>query len=374
MRLAFCLYKYFPHGGLQRDFLRIAQACIARGHQVKAYVLEWEGSCPDSLERIKVPSRGLSNIGRYQYFTRWVQHDLKTHPVDRVVGFNKMPGLDVYYAADPCFAEKARTLRKPWYRWTRRYRHFSAYERAIFAPEAHTRILSISERQKALFIQHYGTPAERIHDLPPGISRDRQPPANRMTVRTSIRQSLGLESDDLLVIQIGSGFRIKGIDRSLKALASLPEALAARTRYWVIGQDKAEPYLRQAEQLGLAGRVQFLGGRDDIPRFLLAADVLLHPAYNDNTGTVILEAIVSGLPVLTTEVCGYARYVTEAGAGRVVASTPFDQSELDHELNKMLKDHSARHQWSDNGIAFGQTADIYEMPERAADLILDIGA
>ncbi|MCC4119214.1 hypothetical protein LLG90_28195, partial [Aromatoleum toluclasticum] len=56
---------------------------------------------------------------------------------DRIVGFNKMPGLDVYYAADPCFEDKARRLRKPLYRYSPRYRHFSAYERAVFAPEVH---------------------------------------------------------------------------------------------------------------------------------------------------------------------------------------------------------------------------------------------
>ena len=35
MQLAFCLYKFFPFGGMQRDFLRIAQACQARGHAIR---------------------------------------------------------------------------------------------------------------------------------------------------------------------------------------------------------------------------------------------------------------------------------------------------------------------------------------------------
>ena len=46
MQLAFCLYKYFPFGGLQRDFLRIALACQARGNAIRVYVLEWEGDIP----------------------------------------------------------------------------------------------------------------------------------------------------------------------------------------------------------------------------------------------------------------------------------------------------------------------------------------
>jgi hypothetical protein len=46
MQLAFCLYKYFPHGGLQRDFMRIAFACQARGHAIRVYTLEWRGEVP----------------------------------------------------------------------------------------------------------------------------------------------------------------------------------------------------------------------------------------------------------------------------------------------------------------------------------------
>lgn len=55
MRVAFCLYKYFPFGGLQRDFMRIAQTVAARGHQVRVYTQSWEGECPDNFELIRVP-------------------------------------------------------------------------------------------------------------------------------------------------------------------------------------------------------------------------------------------------------------------------------------------------------------------------------
>ncbi|EGM9807424.1 glycosyltransferase family 4 protein, partial [Salmonella enterica subsp. enterica serovar Enteritidis] len=53
MRVAFCLYKYFPFGGLQRDFMRIAQTVAARGHQVRVYTQSWEGECPDNFELIR---------------------------------------------------------------------------------------------------------------------------------------------------------------------------------------------------------------------------------------------------------------------------------------------------------------------------------
>jgi UDP-glucose:(heptosyl)LPS alpha-1,3-glucosyltransferase len=367
MQLAFCLYKYFPFGGLQRDFLRVALACQARGHAVRVYTLEWQGGVPDGFECVSVPARALSNVRRYARFSEWTARDLAERPADRVVGFNKMPGLDVYFAADPCYEEKARGLRNPLYKFSARYRHFSAYERAVFAPESRTEILMISPAQQALFEKHYGTPERRFHLLPPGISRDRRAPGNAAEIRAGFRREFGLGDDDLLLLQIGSGFKTKGLDRSLKALAGLPEAL--RARLVVIGQDDPAPFRRLAASLGLAERVAILPGRGDIPRFLLGADLMIHPAYSENTGTVLLEALTAGLPVLTTAVCGYAHYVEEAGGGRVIAE-PFAQEALTAALEEMLSDPAARRRYRTNALAFAETADIYDNAERAADVIL----
>lgn len=369
MQLAFVLFKYFPFGGLQRDFLRIAQACQARGHAIRVYTLSWQGEVPPGFEVLIVPVRALTNPRRYEKFAAWVRADLSRRPVDRVVGFNKLPGLDVYYSADPCYEDKARTLRGPLYRLSGRYRHFAAHERAVFAPDSRTQILMISAQQRPLFEKHYGTPPSRFHLLPPGIAPDRRAPPNAAEIRAGFRREFALADDDLLLVQIGSGFKTKGLDRSLEALAALPPELKARTRLIVIGQDEPRPFLRQVRQLGLERQVEILKGRDDIPRFLLGADLLIHPAYNENTGTVLLEAVVAGLPVLTTAACGYAHYIEEADAGRVIP-LPFEQTLLDRTLAAMLGDSAARARWSANGLAFAAHADLYSLPERAADIIL----
>ena len=369
MQLAFCFYKYFPFGGLQRDFMRIALACQARGHTIRVYTLEWTGEVPAGFEVARVPVRALSNARRYAKFSDWVAKDLMQRPADRVVGFNKMPGLDVYFAADPCYEEKARTLRNSLYRLSGRYRHFAAYERAVFSPESRTEILMISSLQQPFFEKHYATPASRFHLLPPGISPDRRAPANAADVRADFRAEFGLADDDLLLLQVGSGFKTKGLDRSLQALANLPDGLQRRTRLIVIGQDEPSGFQRQAASLGIGERVSILQGRSDIPRFLLGADVLIHPAYNENTGTVLLEALVAGLPVLVTAVCGYAHYISEADCGRVL-DEPFEQAQLNQYLAGMLSDQQQRAAWSRNGLAFAETADLYSMPQHAADVIL----
>jgi UDP-glucose:(heptosyl)LPS alpha-1,3-glucosyltransferase len=369
MQLAFVLYKYFPFGGLQRDFLRIALECQRRGHAIRIYTMIWEGEIPHGFEVLIAPVKAIFNHTRNERFTAWVERDLAKRPVSRVIGFNKMPGLDVYYAADPCFEEKAQTLRNPIYRRWGRYKHFAEYERAVFESRSKTEILMISEVQQPLFVKHYGTPAERFHLLPPGIAQDRRAPSNAADIRAEFRREFKLEGDELLLVQIGSGFKTKGLDRSLKALASLPRALKKRTRLFVIGQDDPKPFQLQARNLGVSTQVLFLEGRGDVPRFLLGADLLIHPAYNENTGTVLLEALVAGLPVLVTDVCGYAHYIADAACGRVVPS-PFEQRKLDRLLAEMLVDDEQRQRWSANALAYASSADLYSMPQRAADVIL----
>ena len=367
VKLAFCLFKYFPYGGLQRDFMRIAKECVRRGHSVDVYTMQWDGELDPALAVTVIPVSGSQNRSRAKDFVKKFQSQIECKNYDLVVGFNKMPGLDVYYAADTCYQAKAQHQRGLWYRFTPRYRHLVAYERAVFAADIPTRILLISKAQQAEFQRHYNTPDNRFDLLPPGIARDRIAPINAHKIRTELRTEFNIADHEFLLLMVGSGFKTKGLDRTLLAIAALPDDLKKRTHLIIIGQDHAEKFQRQAQRLAISKQIRFLGGRDDVPRFLLAADLLLHPAYNENTGTVLLEALVSGLPVITTDVCGYASYVNQADAG-VVLSSPFQQAKFNKTLIDVLSS-SPLTQWQQNALAFAQTADIYSMPERAADII-----
>lgn len=369
MRLVFVLYKYFPFGGLQRDFLRIALECQNRGHSIRVYTLSWQGERPVGFDIRVVDVKALSNHRRYEKFYHSIQQDLTREPADKIVGFNKMPGLDVYYAADFCYEDMVRSSRGFFYRLTPRYKHFSHFEQAVFDKNGKTKILMISALQQALFEKYYQTPKQRFVLLPPGIAKDRKAPSNAAEIRQAFRSEFNIQAHELLLLQIGSGFKTKGVDRSLLALASLPEALKQCCKMIIIGQDDAKPFLQQIKQLNLTEQVSILKGRSDIPRFLLGADVLVHPAYHENTGTVLLEALVSGLPVMVTDSCGYAHYIAEAKAG-VVLTSPFNQTQANQALATMLSDKQQLQQWQANALAFAEQADIYSMPEKAADCIL----
>jgi len=367
MIFAFALYKYFPYGGLQRDFLRIAETVQARGHQVRVYCYSWQGGSSEQFEVVSVPVKGQTNQAKNCFFSSFMQQDLAQRPVDCVVGFNKMPGLDVYYAADGCYAAKSLQKHGKLYALTPRFRHFKSYEEAVFGKGEQVEILMISSLQLAVYQKLYDTEDRRFHMLSPGICKDRIAPDNAAEIRASFRQEFGLGEQNLLVLMVGSGFKTKGVDRALLALSALPEALKKRTRMFVIGQDNASKFKSQANKLALSKQVTFFAGRDDIPRFLLAADLLLHPAYHENTGTVLLEAVVAGLPVLTTANCGYAEHISKAQAGRVLP-LPFEQLALNHELQDMLTSDQQL-VWRENGVAYAAQADIYDLVERAAKLI-----
>ncbi len=333
--LAFCLFKYFPHGGLQRDMLRIALACQARGYAIDVYTTQWQGDVPESVRLHVGRARSLTNHGRMQQYHAWVVGQIAQHRPGCVVGFNKMPDLDIYYAADGCYQAKALERRGRLYRLTPRYRQYLAFEKAVFNADSRTHILMLSQRQEASYLQCYRTPANRIHRLPPNMAPDRMPGSNAPEIRRALRRTLGLDANERLLLQVASSFHTKGLDRSIRALAALPGDLRTTTHLYVAGNDTARPYQRLARRLGVADRVVFLGPRDDVPRILVSSDLLMHPARDEAAGIVLLEALACGVPVVASGVCGHAPYVEQARAGWVLPE-PFDQDTLDRTVRDAL--------------------------------------
>ena len=366
--IGFALFKYFPFGGLQRDFLRVARECRRRGLLVRVYTLSWDGPKPADIDVVEVPVAAMTNHRRYERFAEWVQQDVQWRPVDCLVGFNKMPGLDLYYAADSCYEEKAQHQRAPLYRMTGRYRLFSSFEQSVFDPESDVEVMLLTEYQKDQFQKFYRTPDDRLNILPPGLSLDRRHDSDAEVVRREFRREFGIDEDEVLLLLIGSGFITKGVDRALLAIAALPDAMRQRVRFFVIGQDNPAKFLKMAEELDIADKLTIFAGRDDVPRFLQGADVMIHPAYMESGGIVLLEALVAGLPVVATDVCGFAPYVKKAEGGVLIPS-PFSQAQLNAELARIVSDEAFRASCGANGISFGRTADVYGMPERAVDLI-----
>jgi len=370
MNLVFCLFEYFPFGGLQRDCLKMTSAALARGHAVRILTMDWQGERPSGVDIQLLPHSAVSNHGRCLKFTRTIARLLLGIERDAVIGFNKMPGLDLYYAADSCYLDRMRNTRFPAYRLTGRYRTYAGFERSVFSGNSDTEILLLAPQEKNKFIKYYGTQEERFHPLPPGVSKDRFRPADATRIKAETRAELGLADDQILLIIVGSGFRTKGVDRALRAVASLPDAWRKRVRMLVIGKGRPDRFTDLARALRLTNQVDFLGGRDDVPRYLFAADLLLHPARTENTGTVLVEALAAGLPVLTTENCGYAFHVRDAMAGRLVPM-PYRQENLNTSLHELLVGGDLQ-ALGENGVCYAARNELTGLYDKAVDIIEEI--
>lgn len=370
MKLGFLLFDYFPYGGLQRDCLKIARLCVERGHEGILFTRTWQGERPRELRLELFGRNGFSNVGRNRAWLNQLAATLPQRGLDGCIGFNKLPGLDVYYGSDPCYVAKVKRLKAAWFRWLPRFRHFAALERAVFDRGGATHILLLTPHEIPVYQQAYGTEAERFHLLPPGIERREFSEASRQAARRRLRAQYHWPWTDRLLLFVGSGFRVKGLDRVIAALAALPGELKGQTRLVVIGQNRSGPFAGQARRAGVSERVHFLGGRGDVPDWLLASDVLVHPAYSESAGMILLEAMAAGLPVLTTDTCGYASHVEGARAGKVLAS-PFHQDACNLGLVEMLTSGQIE-SWRANGLAYASEKDLYSCHQRAAELIEEI--
>jgi len=366
LNLAFLLFRYFPHGGLQRDCRRIAEALAGRGHRITIVCQRWEGDQPSGIDVRPLGRSGLANHVADRRFAEAAVSLARSSGADAIVGFNRMAGLDICYSAENSFRARARETRSWLYRLTPRYRAYCRLEDAVFE-DPRTAVLLLSAGQLDSYRRHHAIDPVRIHMLPPSIASDRRRVFIPTESRARVRAEFGIPDTAWVVLGIGSNFRTKGVDRSLAAIAALPLALRAKLRFLLVGPENDEAARREASRLGLADAVRVLGARDDVPALLAAADLLLHPARDECTGTAILEAIVAGCPVLCTANCGFSDHVRQAEAGEVLPE-PFDPAAMTQTLLGMLE--SARLGiWSRNGVAYGETTDLYGGIEVAAELI-----
>lgn len=366
MKILLALFKYFPFGGLQSDMLRLAREASGRGHEVRLLTTAWAGEpAGDGITVELLPVRGWSNQGRLLAFEADVQARCQALQPDTTLFFNRLRGGDFYFAGDDC-------LHAHWHRLHHRltlalhprYRTFLNIEKAIFSPESATRILHIVERQKAEYQAAYGTPDDRFFLLPPGMNPACRRPAAADTLRRQHRQRWGLAESDLMLIMVAGNLLLKGGDRVLQAVAALPESLRSRCRLFLVGENMPENLRRQAAALGLAGQVECPGPSREIPAYLLAADLMLHPARQEAAGSVLVEALASGLSVVCSAACGFAPYVQAAGG--TVLPEPFAQDACNRAVAEAL---AALPQLRQRVLAYAESHDFTGRAAVAVDIL-----
>ena len=366
MHLAFAIVSMFPGGGLQRDCVEIARRVRKLGHQVTIFTSRKFGErYADDLPLRILNVKCYTNHQRQRAFSEEF-HKAAGVDFDLLVGFDKLSGLDILYCSDRSM--QARAARNPLLQLLPRYWEYVGLEQECFAPNRSTKILLLSQTQYAEYWKCWTTEPARLTVLPPTITLARRMPECRTDgTRAQCRAQLGLSADDWAWIAVGVQPRTKGLDRTIWALRHFTNA-----RLLIVGLDqhdvRSATIRRLSRWLGVADRIRWLGHREDVPALMAAADLFVHPARYDTTGTVILEAVVNGLPVVTTAACGYATHVSSAKAG-IVLQHPFRQKSLIAALGA-ARDPSATARWSKSGGDYGKEASLYEGTSRATDLIV----
>lgn len=142
--------------------------------------------------------------------------------------------------------------------------------------------------------------------------------AERATVREQVRTELQLPADARLVVTVGRLHRQKGHD---VIADSIPDVRSDHPdAYWVwagAGPDR-EPLLDRLRGAGALDHVRVLGARDDVPRLLAAADLLVCPSRYEGAPFALLEALAAQAPVIVSDAGPLPEFVRDGVEGRVV--------------------------------------------------------
>ncbi|MFZ6762883.1 glycosyltransferase [Pseudoroseomonas sp. WGS1072] len=159
-------------------------------------------------------------------------------------------------------------------------------------------------RDLARWIAAQGWPAERVHYLPNFVD----------DMRGALPAELDLPPQRPRLLALGRLHRNKGFDTLLRALPEVPGAVLA-----IAGEGPERAALEAlARELGVAGRVRFLGWRQDAGALLAACDVFVCSSRHEPLGNMVLEAWSAGRPVVAVAAQGPSELIREGETGLLV--------------------------------------------------------
>jgi UDP-glucose:(heptosyl)LPS alpha-1,3-glucosyltransferase len=192
------------------------------------------------------------------------------------------------------------------------------------------RLVAVCEQTKREMIEAYGIAEKKVVVIHNGVDHARFNPRQRDVAGPRIRKQLDIPDDSRVILFVGSGFRRKGLDRLLRLWS--PPTLP-NTYLVVVGND-----------VGLSGykaawshepRVIFTGPRSDVEEFYGAADLLVLPSIQEAFGNVVLEALATGLPVVSVKGVGALDKVDgELRTG--ILENPDDPTEMQRRISWLL--------------------------------------
>lgn len=307
--------KKLAMGGAERHLARLLPALMSRGFAVELFVLERGGELEAELATAGVTISGLSRrSGR------------AVHLLAAAVALYRRirrarPEILHFFLPEPylvgavvAFAARHRTCimsRRSLAHYQRNHPWFGRIERLL-----HRRMAALLGNSQAVVDELIAEAGDRrriglIHN---GVTIG---PFADDAARTAQRTALGISSSAFVMVIVANLFHYKGHADLFDALGTIASRLPRPWRLMVIGRDEGEgPHLRsQAERLGIADEIIWLGERRDVEALLPVADIALLVSHQEGFSNALIEAMGQGLPIIATAVGGNLDAVVDGESG-----------------------------------------------------------
>jgi UDP-glucose:(heptosyl)LPS alpha-1,3-glucosyltransferase len=330
LKIALIIDQFDPlAGGAERYTGNLAAGLAREGHEVHVFCRRGRPSTNGIAVHV-IPTIKYPKYLRLLTFVRGVRKHVKKEDFDIVHGLVHNPGVTVlnshtgieqsWFAGDDRSRESAVDLL-----WGRIVRFLSprrhlilALQRRQYRDPGVKAIISHSDKIKNDIVSYHGVDAGRIEVIYNGLDIERFNPGNRARHRESTRTKLGLAEDEIMILTVTNNYRLKGIFPAIRMLPALAKRVKKPFRLVIAGRDNARPYRKEAERLGVSDRVVFMDFVEDITPLYAAADIFMLLTFYDTCANVNVEAIASGLPVVTTKDAGSHVFVTSREMGWIV--------------------------------------------------------
>ena len=205
-----------------------------------------------------------------------------------------------------------------------RHRTLLAMESQYFRRSRPRHILCTSRREVDDLARLYQVDPALTTVVPNPFDPERFNPGRRAEYRADARLALGIGDHELALVLIANELHRKGLGQTLEAMALNDDH---RMTLHVVGKAGLGPYQATIQRLGLDDRVSYHGPTQDVSWHLAAADLMVLPTQYEPFGLVIVEALASGVPVITSRLAGASEAVRDGRTG-LLLEDPYDVQEL----------------------------------------------
>jgi len=310
-------------GGVERVVFECANFLAGRGHDVTVYAGEWEAH-GDAIIYEPVRHRERPAFLRAPSFLRESTRRIRAKDYDVLGAFGcESPLGGVYWAASihRAWLDRAKAFRSPMSlgRWKQCLNPVHPVllkmETRHLGDRAYRKVIALTPEVKADLKFYYRIPEEDIVVIPNGFSPSEFNPERCAERRDSVRAMLGLAPDHVALLFVANELERKGYRTVLNAMQELR---SPDLRLIVVGRSDMRLAKKLAFQFGLADQVLACGATDDVAGFYAAGDIFVLPTQYEAFCLAILEALGSGLPVITTRIPGAENAIVHGVNGYLI--------------------------------------------------------